>query len=677
MKFIVKIGLLFFLSFSIRAQQSPLHLDTWHDDKEVWLKWTPTDTKTFYDGVKYGYRIARYTIEKDGKKLKPEAIRFLVQEPLKPADKEAFQKNKEDVYVQMAGELLYYPKAQAGETQADIDKERFLYSQLATNMSFEASKLMGLGFVDKTVRKNEKYRYVVTLADPASNSVKAAAVSGLSERVLVPLPENLRLQYKDSVVTYTFDIGDYLTYNLERSDDDGVTFKKVNAQPIVATFTEGDTGSTTIYMDKIDQLHKRYYYRVRAITPFGKETPPSNEASVYTYQTELPPPRIYNHEFVFGNTLLYWQFPDSLTANITGYKLTHRITLDDSLGRVLTSTPIAPVYKQYYDTTSHESGFYQLSLIDLQGYEIHSDLYYVDIHDSIPPLKPILLADSVTKEGVVTINWKSNREKDFFGYRVYRSNSRNGMYELLKSEPTRDTVVIDTIPLKLLNKHVYYTVVALDYHMNASVNNDTLEIKRPDIIPPTSPIIERFMVSDTSINLYWRNSTSDDLSETRLWRWVDGDSVKTLLASFKPGSPLLQWTDLNIEEKVLYVYNLEAVDDSGNSSGELTSVKLRIESPYYRKAVDVYKAGFDKVSSGVMLNWKAPAVKIPVKYYILYRKENEGGMKQLLTLNQQTLAYADTRIKGNARYAYAVVAYFEDDSRTILKATPPIQIPDL
>jgi len=70
------------------------------------------------------------------------------------------------------------------------------------------------------------------------------------------------------------------------------------------------------------------------------------------------------------------------------------------------------------------------------------------------------------------------------------------------------TEYIDTVNVRTFSKNVYYKVTALDKRYNQSLYSDVLVLKRPDKIPPTSPVFESYTQRNDSIFLKWIKSSS-------------------------------------------------------------------------------------------------------------------------------------------------------------------------
>ena len=122
-------------------------------------------------------------------------------------------------------------------------------------------------------------------------------------------------------------------------------------------------------------------------------------------------------------------------------------------------------------------------MVNWVGKEISSYPEFVQLDDSIPPTKPTWNGKRVSSKGIVTLQWHANHESDFLGYRVFKGDNKKTEFSLISKKILSDSIFRDTLSLKLLNKKVFYVLVAYDKRLNASVHSDTILVKRPDIFP--------------------------------------------------------------------------------------------------------------------------------------------------------------------------------------------------
>ncbi len=116
------------------------------------------------------------------------------------------------------------------------------------------------------------------------------------------------------------------------------------------------------------------------------------------------------------------------------------------------------------------------------------------------------------------LRWKANTEKDIKGYRIFRSNHPQHEFMNIHPAVVLDTLYIDTININTLTKNIYYRVMAIDLRENRSDLSEILQLKRPDKIPPVTPLIKDFVVEKGRIVLNWLGSSSEDVVLHRIYR---------------------------------------------------------------------------------------------------------------------------------------------------------------
>ena len=115
------------------------------------------------------------------------------------------------------------------------------------------------------------------------------------------------------------------------------------------------------------------------------------------------------------------------------------------------------------------------------------------------------------------------------GYRLYRSNSPEHEFSVIKEgflsldslQNEVQTVFIDSVTLKSLTPYIYYRTEALDFNHNTSEFSEILKVKRPDIIPPTTPVFKKVKVGEDFVELEFALSKSRDVKQQILFRKLD------------------------------------------------------------------------------------------------------------------------------------------------------------
>jgi hypothetical protein len=95
--------------------------------------------------------------------------------------------------------------------------------------------------------------------------------------------------------------------------------------------------------------------------------------------------------------------------------------------------------------------------------------------DTFPPLAPVGLS-AITGAGIVSLSWNPNKEKDLFGYKIYRRQEEDSTFTVLNNgEPLPKTIFQDD---KVTPGNVYiYYITALDNAKPPNESEKSEEIK--------------------------------------------------------------------------------------------------------------------------------------------------------------------------------------------------------
>ena len=133
------------------------------------------------------------------------------------------------------------------------------------------------------------------------------------------------------------------------------------------------------------------------------------------------------------------------------------------------------------------------------------------------------------------------------GYKIYFSHDPAQSFVQLTLYPTEERSFTDSITLKTLTKKIYYRVVAVDQNNNHSPYSAVLELKKPDMIPPTPPVILNASVSGSGVQVDFSNSASTDAIRYMVFRKEAGAEWKTIsVVEHKPGSNGFSFRDTTI-----------------------------------------------------------------------------------------------------------------------------------
>ena len=633
---------------------------------KITLRWMPLNYEVWQKGNRNGYDIYRKTITRNGRKVQEDSLKInkYTLSLLPPSFWTKF--GKENKYAEVSGKLLALK-------DSSIESQDFALglTMLMSNMSPNISSAMGLLFDDKNINQDEEYEYTVQLKNSNFSLKKTVLANKLTNLIA---PTNLFAEYSDSIVFIRWQVSDSLlhsAYELERSDDGSINFYPVNTAPILINQEPDSLGR--IFVSKTDKLPKlfyNYYYRVRAITPFGELSKPSGIVQVFGHLEKLPRPIV--KQSIVNNKIvnLTWDFPDSLNKYISGFK----VFRSDKLAGTYKSVNVKGYDRKtrmYVDSFPEFQNYYKIAVMDWVGKETASIEEFAQLEDITPPAKPNLLENRVNKLGVVRLAWKANQEKDLLGYRVFMGYDKKLEFSLMSASLKKDTVYMDTLSLQLLNKNIYYTVVAYDKRLNASIQSDTVLIKRPDIIPPAAPNFTNYIITDSTIRLNWENSPSEDMIRTVLLRKSPEDSVSTTLGKFMAVNDIKTFLDTTAIPKRTYEYRLVVYDEGELTNREPCKINLALFDQGFKPKIKDIQLSSDTLQKTITFKWKYEHPDL--EQFIIYRKKGSDGYLSVFKyLPKNFKSYIEKDVPYDSPYSYAIMATFKDGSET--KLTKPVEI---
>ncbi len=654
----------------------------------VVLRWAPAKSTLWYFANKSGYRLIRYEVV--NKKIITSTVKELTANPIKPWTLDEWKRKagRNDSLAAASAQLLYgktpleNPQKKKNEgvnLQEAIDKKYELDNKhaLALFLADQSPLLatgLGLRYSDKNIVKGKSYAYAVyALTDPkVVKSDTSGVLINTSEIPPIPVMPPVTVEESDRKVKFTWNrlqAGMYFSaYNYERSDDGGRSFHRLNSKPYVqlAANTRIDQNATIELNDSLPANYKKYIYRITGITPFGDPGKPSPNMVVMGRDKTppLPPDHVSAKNIKNRNVRITW---------------TKKVKEPDFKGYMIgksdkASGPYIPLnirlipsdIYEFMDTSAVISGtnYYVVSAVDTAGNAGISVPAYVIMMDSIPPAQPQGLAGRIDSTGIVHIHWKLGKEPDLMGYLVYSANDKSHIFTPIAKDFVADTTFTDSITVRTLSDKVYYKVVAFDKNRNPSKYSDALEMKRPDKVPPVSPVFTKFLVSDSSVFLTWNLSSSNDVVSQALYRREKG---KDWILASKLDIQTNSYTDKNVKKQTWYEYGLEAVDDAGLHSARSFPVNVRVYDSGRRPAVSDLVAAKSSDGKSITLSWKYPAKG--EYWFVLYRSVNNGDLKTYSNLSSEQRTYTDANLKkGVYRYSLKVVYKDGGESEAIQSA---------
>lgn len=682
------IAIAFFLQFgiaSIQAQpkkpqpfKANIQLSAKVYGDSIVLRWAPDAPGAWTTANQFGYAIERTEVPATGT-FDPASYQRLNSTPIKPwpLDKWAAiaGKTSENSMAAIAAQALYGKSFTSTGTSfvqmADEYANRWSFALLAADMNPPTATALGLRFVDKTAIKGSVYIYrVLCLADSSVYKIEPGYfVVNTADVIQIPQPLISKATEMENAIQLEWDRAyhekAFSAYWIERSDDKGKTFKRLTKVPFLNPQNElREQSSVILYTDSLKENYKPYVYQLIGITSFGEESIPSQAVSAMG-RDKTPPgaPEKVKAESIGGFKIkLSWE-KKLEEKDLKGFIIGRSNSSSDGF-QPLFEKPLPSSTRSWIDENANvtTTNYYVVAAMDTAGNGSVSMISYGMIIDSIPPAPPVNLKGSIDSLGVVRISWNFGKEPDLAGYMVYFANDPTHVFSSTTPKPLRDTTYMDTITLKTLSKKIYYKIKSVDVTYNYSPFSVLLELKKPDKVPPTSPVISSYKVMEDGIRIDWINSLSEDVVEHKLYRKTDKENW--IEYQKFPKAEISTFTDKDLKPGSNYSYQLVSIDESGNKSKPSVEMTLKFTGSLTTQSVINIFASVTPDKKGILVSWNYP---VQGNYrFVVYRAVNGGNFLTVKTTEQKTAAFTDKNVKTGISYEYQVRAFFTDGKKSAL-----------
>jgi uncharacterized protein len=645
--------------------------------QSVWLRWAPTEFSVWQLGNQHGYVIERFTIQQDGS-IDLNAVAKLTPESIKPLTKEEFLKlDSSQDNIAAVGELIYTVEEQTKEKngtspaellqKAGDQNNRFGMALLLCDLSYKTAEAAGLFFKDITAIKGSRYIYKIKLA-AAAEKIQAiepgVIVVDVNESPPLKAFNDLRADFKNKTVTLSWPTfthkGVYGAYIIEKSTD-GKTFKSITDLPYIS-MSESALDEAH-FVDSLENNGSTFSYRVKGISPFGEQGPPSNVVSGIGKDDMTGLISIDKIALENKAVKLKWNFPVSYESKIDGFKISKANKADGAYADI-TKKVLPKKTREFSFDALPASAYFLVKAVDKEGKEVSVSFpYFHHVEDNTPPAVPSNLTGTINEKGVVTLSWQLNKDADIQGYRLFSSHNLKNEFVEITTTILTTPKFIDTVSLQLLNKHIYYKIVAVDQNYNASDYSKPVAVPIPDIIAPVPPVFTKAKVNGTAIDLEWILSSSNDVARYTLSRTSKVDTTKLLIQSWKKEKGLFgnKFSDTKVSLGGTYRYQLTAYDSTGNKATALS--KEVVFETGLRKEVTEFSAAINRDSKTIQLRW---AYDSPAKKVNIYRRKNEQLFSLYQSLPGDVKEFLDELITISNTYSYKIQLELDNGIKTEL-----------
>lgn len=639
----------------------------------IMIRWAPVNEESWRLGNKYGYTIERRTMVCDGKLLgAAEQIKSYrsfgcIKDSLRYWDSLLTYNDNAAVMAQaLYGESFQLDLNQQSNvfkgssllSKSEEAKQRYLFALYAADNDFDVATRAGLGFLDTAVAYNEKYFYRIYSAAPKTAVKSDTALLFVTFQDMMQLPQTADIYIEPSnkslVLSWDMDRtrSYYNSFVIQRSDDGGKIFKSITHRP----YTSMGQGSNphipaaVVYVDTAVQTGFSYKYRVAGINIFGERGPWSTVAEGKSLPLLEGVPGIGGIRLNgMGRPVINWYFEDSVRKKISGFELTYAPKEEGTYTKVVGN--ISPGAGETLLPDSLQAGYLIVKAIPIEGLPRTSFPYLFQPEDSLPPAAPTGLTAKIDSNGRVELTWLPNTEKDLAGYKVFRTMIKGGDYAVLVDTVWRNNVYYDTLDLKLKNRTAYYAVSALDFRFNRSAASREVEVVKPDVIPPTSPVFADYNLREGAVQISWINPEEDDLAEVYLQR-KDGTEWENVFSSRTRAQT---FTDKTIGPDKKYSYRLAATDEAGLRSPEGQVLTVQTLPLAAGKSFKGMESDLDRDKRMIYLRWTVQE-KQALRSIEVFRGIDGEPLELYKVLDGKRSELLDNDLTVNTKYKYGIRA---------------------
>lgn len=303
--------------------------------------------------------------------------------------------------------------------------------------------------------------------------------------------------------------------------------------------------------------------------------------------------------------------------------------------------------------------YYTFVALDFFGEESkRSQTIAVFIKDNEAPTAPENLRKTVNGKNV-KLSWiKKEKEEDFTGFNVYRTNNNDSDYIKLNSAliPVSDSTYTD----KALNfKQYFYTVSSVDKDGNEA-RAVPLYIDVFDNEAPHAPKNLRIQADTGILRLYWDANVEPDIRGYLIYRTINQNNENNYVLITPQAIVQNSFVDdLPYNAKNNFLYKIVAVDSTYNKSAYSAFAVSKMPdvtapaSPFIKQITQNEK-------SEAVIEW-LPDSEPDLMGYSIYRKIIDDSSsvfekQNTALLNRQAFRYIDRYTRSNKSYEYYLTA---------------------
>lgn len=556
------------------------------------------------------------------------------------------------------------------QQKADEDFQ-FMVSILTAIKNKEAAKGLGLSYIDNSIQTDKSYSYRVKIvANSEVYEIKSIPVSIQTTINSNQYENKVYLKTGDTQLGFVWEDHPNLSgVDIERTINGANT--KLNDAPIYTVRGKTYEGTKRNGFSEDSLInYQKYTYRFYGQTIFGERI---KFAEVTGMPRDLTPPQkpfLKQPKHAKPDEVhIEWEMNSPIASDFKGFAIS-RSEKSDGYFSLINDKLLPSSARKFIDKSfvKGKSNYYLIQALDTANNVSSSFPIAVTLIDSIPPVKPVFIDGKIDSIGIVTVNIQKNRETDLMGYRLYRSNSTDHEFSVIKEgflsldslKNEVQTKFLDTVTLKSLTPYIYYRTEALDFNHNTSEFSEILKVKRPDVIPPTTPVFKKVKVGEDFVKLEFALSKSRDVKQQILFRKLSLKDKWEQLTTLQNDQK--EYIDEKVEKGIKYYYSLQAIDDSDNKSEFAIPVMGKPYDTGVRPPIENLRIRKEK--NDVILTWNYKFHNSEA-IYVIYKHNKNGALVQYK--NTKELIFKENANSKPSGYAVRVVT--RDGGKSKVSAT--------
>lgn len=672
------------------------------------LRWAPEDAAAWLMLNRTGYRIYRTCYDHPTDTLKTE----LSAKPLTPwtLDKMKQVFGPTDTLAAIAaqmihgtnfGEMLQNEGFDDGNNMLsellrteEIQQQRFAMAMQSADFSFAVAEAMGLAFTDRSVEPGMFYVYgIEPVILPGMSQVNSSYLIVFNDTVPKTEPSPLKPEVIQSGIyaeinwRRDFNTGFYL----EKSLDYGKTYQRINHKPFAASIPERMEEKVSNYeaLLKLELLKTHHIfndevlegqtiaYRIRGLTPLGELTPWSDTVMIKINPlVTINAPSIDLTETMENKYIrVSWDYSGD-TTYLAGFLVYVAASADDYF-ELISPQLLPPTQKWYIDSLASRRSFnyYKVASVGMDGSQNESFAAVGVLNDETPPPPPTGLKGKIHQDGTLEVSWNPSTAIDIQGYKVLHANHPDHNFVPYSGYAVPLTLYLNKVPLTTLTRNLYIKVIAQDMAGNNSELSELLVLERPDIVPPPKPLLLMSSFDEGTAKINWSLSYDPEVTGYYVWRQAEGadqwDLVTYLDTSQAKGSIWVE--DVLPSTGQTYLYTIESMDKSGNSSGLAKSVSFKAPRNRTESIPIQLVATYSPDNMECKLAWRCEPEGS--HHFVIQRSLDGQDPTDYRSAGQGTREFSDNRVSPGMTISYAVYIVFKDGRTSKPSETVKVQIP--